>query len=113
MKRLINTVVYIAGPFRGENAWEVKRNVHIAESYAHQVAELGYSFICPHSIGASFDGTMTGEYWLEMTMELLTRCDCVLVVGDYNNSTGTMAEIEKARELNMNIYYSPCALDSA
>ena len=90
-------VVYIAGPFRGENAWAVERNIRAAEELAFKVACRGYYPLCPHTMTRFFNGTLTDEFWLAATMELLRRSDALLTVGqDWGRSDGTVGEVEEA-----------------
>lgn len=98
-------VIYIAGPFRARDAWAVKCNVHRAEQMANEVAAIGAMPLTPHSIGAHFDGTHTPEFWLAGTLELLRRCDAVLVLENFEQSTGTRGEIREADRLGIPIYF--------
>lgn len=93
--------IYIAGPFRAENPWEVEKNIRNAEHVAFGVACMGVAFICPHSMTRYFDGTLTDDYWLAMTIELLKRCDAVYLVPGWESSRGTIAEIAEAEKLDI------------
>jgi nucleoside 2-deoxyribosyltransferase len=97
-------LIYIAGPFRASDAWEVHCNVHRAERAARDVSRLGAFPVTPHSIGAHFDGTETAEFWLTGTMELLRRCDAVLVLPNSGRSTGTQAELKEAERLGIPVF---------
>lgn len=99
-------VIYIAGPYRAANAWEVEQNIRKVEDLAFKVAEEGHSYICPHTNSRYFDGTITDKYWLEMTLELMRRCDAVLVAAGWQNSSGTMGEIAEAKCLELPVFYS-------
>lgn len=94
-------VIYIAGPFRGANAWEVEQNIRRAESLAFQVAQLGAMPLCPHTNTRYFDGTLTGEFWLEGTLELLRRCDAVLFTPCWLRSSGARGEHAEAERLGL------------
>jgi hypothetical protein len=41
-------LIYVAGPFRGKDAWEIECNIRRAESLALEVWRLGAACICPH-----------------------------------------------------------------
>jgi len=99
-------VVYIAGPFRAATAWQVERNIRAAEEQILYVAEMGASALCPHTNTRFLDGTMTGEYWLAATLELMRRCDAVLLVGDWEKSAGTRGEVAEADALGMPVFAS-------
>ncbi len=94
-------VVYIAGPFRGKNAWEVEQNIRRVEKLGFQVAQLGASPLMPHTNTRFFDGTLDDRYWLEATLELMRRCDAVLFTADWMRSTGAQEEEKEARRLGI------------
>lgn len=99
-------VVYVAGPFRGANAWQVEQNIRRAESLAFQVAQLGAMPLCPHTNTRFFDGTLTGEFWLAGTLELMRRCDAVVFTPLWLRSSGAKAEHEEAQRLGLPCFYS-------
>lgn len=105
--------LYIAGPFRGPTAWDVRCNVHRAEQKAAELigiaAEFGQAVavLVPHSLGANFNGTMTNEYWLEATMEWLRRCDAVFMLDGWSRSQGATAERAEAMRLGKPVFFNP------
>lgn len=96
--------VYIAGPFTGEDGWEVAENIHAAERLAREVARLGMAPITPHSIGARMNGTETYEYWCAATLEMMRRCDVVLFTADWARSKGARGERVEAERIGMPIF---------
>jgi len=99
-------VVYVAGPFRGADGWEIAENVHRAEQLAREVARLGAMPLTPHSIGAKMHGTETDTFWLEGTLELLRRCDAAIFTSDWRRSTGARGEMAEAARLEKPVFYS-------
>jgi nucleoside 2-deoxyribosyltransferase len=99
-------VVYIAGPYRGPTAWRIAENIRDAERAALEVARAGFVPLCPHSMTAHFHGELTEEYWLAATLELMRRCDAVLLVGDWKGSAGATAERAEAQRLGIPVYES-------
>ena len=97
-------VVYIAGPFRGATPWDVEQNVRRAEALALEVARMGAMPLCPHANTRHFDGQLTAEFWLEGTLELLRRCDAVLLVPGWETSSGTKAEVAEAERLGSPVF---------
>lgn len=89
-------VVYVAGPFRGETPWQVELNVRRAEELALEVAKIGAMPLCPHTMTRHFDKLLTDQFWLDGTLELLKRCDAVVLTARWQLSTGTKAEVESA-----------------
>ena len=88
--------IYIAGPYRGANAWEVERNIRRVEELGFRVAEMGGLSVIPHTMYRYWDGTLTDDFWLACGIKLLDVCDAVCVVTGYANSRGTLAEINSA-----------------
>lgn len=97
-------VVYVAGKFTGKNSWEIHRNVFHAESLGMAVAEAGAMPLIPHKNTSNFFGTMTEEFWYEGTMELLRRCDAMILVPGWETSKGTRDEVEWARKGGMRVF---------
>ena len=93
--------VYIAGPFRGPNRWTVKRNVQVAREWALRVAEAGHVPVCPHAMYEDFDGLLTDRFWLDATMELMRRCDAVVMIPGWEDSAGARGELKEALSLGM------------
>jgi nucleoside 2-deoxyribosyltransferase len=86
-------VVYIAGPFRANSAWDVERNIRRAEELALWVWRAGAVALCPHTNTRFFQGAADDDIWLKGDLELLRRCDAVLLVASRETSAGTLDEI--------------------
>lgn len=99
-------VVYIAGPFRGPNAWEIEQNIRRAEAVAFEVALRGAMPLVPHANTRFFQGTIADSFWLDGTMELLRRCDAVMLVRGWRDSKGTCAEIVEAKRLGKPVFHA-------
>lgn len=102
-------VVYIAGPFRAPSHWGIVGNVRKAEELAHKVWSMGAAAVCPHLNTANFQGSLPDSVWLEGDLEIMRRCDAVLLVPGWLGSEGTKAEVALARKLGMPVFDS--ALD--
>jgi nucleoside 2-deoxyribosyltransferase len=98
-------VIYVAGPFRAATRWEVEQNVRRAEELALRVWQLGAVGLCVHSMCRFFEGEAPDETWLDGDLEVLRRCDAVIVARNWSRSTGTRAELEIAHGLNKPIFY--------
>ena len=99
-------IIFIAGPFRGKTHWDVLQNVRKAEETALKVAEFGAMPLCPHNNSRNFDGLLTDKFWLEGTLELLRRCDGVIMGEGWQSSTGSINERNEAGKLEIPIFYS-------
>jgi hypothetical protein len=105
-------LIFVAGPFRGPNAWAVAQNVRKAEAVAFAVAELGAMPMCPHTNTAHFDGTMTDQFWIDGTREMMRRCDAVVLVEGWENSSGTLGEKAEAERRGLPVFEHLAALES-
>lgn len=94
-------VVYVAGRFRSADGWKINENVFAAEKAGRAVAALGAMPLIPHSIGAHMAGTEDDSFWLTGTLELMRRCDVVLVLPGYQESQGTQGEIAEAQRIGL------------
>ena len=107
-------LVYIAGAYRARTPWDVESNVRAAESMALCVASMGAVPVCVHSMYRYFDRAdgLSALYWLEGTLEIMRRCDAVLVLRGRasEESEGTKGEIEEAKRLGLPIFASPMLL---
>lgn len=99
-------VVYVAGPFSGKDGWEVAENVHRAERLAREVTRLGAAPLTPHSIGARMDGTETCEFWVAATLEMMRRCDAVVLTDDWERSAGARGEVDDAGRHGIPVLYT-------
>ena len=97
-------VVYVAGPFRGPDAWRIETNIRWAEVYGMEVAQLGAMPLIPHANTRFFHGTLTDAFWLDGTLELLRRSDAVYLVRGWKDSEGAKAEADEARRLGKPVF---------
>lgn len=98
-------VVYIAGPFRGMHAWAVEQNIRRAEMLALEVWILGAACICPHTNTRFFDGVLQDNTFLDGDLEIIKRCDALLMTHDWKTSVGATAEHAYAIRQGLNIFY--------
>lgn len=97
-------VVYIAGPFRGSSDWARHQNIEKAQKLAFDVWEAGFVALCPHNNTRHFDGALPHHVWLEGDLELLRRCDGVLMVEGWELSQGARAEYDEARRVGIPVF---------
>lgn len=111
-------MIYLAGPYRPYiigSGCTVPTSVNIlkAEEAAVSLIDRLYAHkmfpVTPHLNTANFEhkteNEIPDEFWLECTMELMRRCDAVLLIGDdAMRSYGTRAEIEEAKRLNIPVF---------
>jgi len=99
-------IVFVAGPFRADTAWEVEQNVRKAEECALEIWKMGCVAVCPHTNSRFFQGTAPDGIFLKGYKELLTKCDTVFLVVGWEDSFGTREEIELARSQDIPVFAS-------
>ncbi len=97
-------LVYIAGPYTGKTPWEIECNIHRARVVGAKVAALGALPVIPHANTAHFDNIQPASFFIEGTLELLRRCDAVVVLENSQASKGTQGEIAEAKRLGMPLF---------
>jgi len=97
-------VIYIAGPFRAPDAYGIRRNVRKAEELALEVWRMKAAALCPHLNTANFQGCLPDRLFLEGDLDLLRRCDAVLLVKGWERSEGTNAEVQFAEAAGIPVF---------
>ena len=103
--------VYVAGAMSANNILQMLENISEGIKVGAELLRLGFAPFVPHldiafklQQGKGYEVPM--EYYYGYTMEWLKASEAVLVVPGWETSTGTKAEIAKAQELNIPVYYS-------
>ena len=103
--------IYIAGPYSSTNVITVFRNMRNGMRMATELILLGYAVFCPWLDYNLF--LQLGEHEhidLEViqahSMAWLEVSDAILILPNHHTSKGTLAEIARAKELGIPIYYS-------
>lgn len=98
-------VVYIGGPFRADNAWDIEENIRRAERLALEVWRAGAACLCPHTNTRFFQNAAPDDVWLIGDLSMLARCDAFLVTEDWNRSSGTRAEVTFCEKYGIPVFY--------
>lgn len=101
------TVLYVAGKFRGANAWEIEQNIRRAEELALKLWKAGFAVICPQTNTRFFQGAAPDHVWLDGDLEILRRCDAVVCVDNWKESQGAQMEVKMAREWGKKVIEDP------
>jgi nucleoside 2-deoxyribosyltransferase len=97
-------MIYVAGPFRANNSWSMEQNIRRAEAIALELWLLGAAVLCPHANTRFFQGAAPDDVWLTGDLEMLGRCDAVVLAENWEKSSGTKAEIDYARLHNIPVF---------
>ena len=101
-------LVYVAGRYRGWSPEATKANIKNAQYHGILLCERGFMPVIPHCNTAGFElltDAVDQDFWLDGTMELMRRCDYVLMVPGYNQSDGAIQEMIEAERLHLPIFY--------
>jgi len=101
MKKL----AYIAMPYRGKHQWEVHQNIQAAYRLAMKYWRLGFVAICPHGNTAYFSCELPDSVWLKGDLEILRRCDCIVMGPRWEKSRGARQELRKAKKWGLEIIF--------
>lgn len=99
-------VIYLAGPFRAPNGWEIEQNIRRAEVMALEVWKAGFACVCPHTNTRFYQGAAPDDVWLQGDLAIIFHCDGVLMMPDWERSSGTRAERDFAHEHAISVWYT-------
>lgn len=88
-------VIFVSGRFRAPSMYEIEQNIRRAETAALALWRAGFVVLCPHMNTHFFDGAAPDDIWLKGDLELLRRCDGMVVI-DNGKTSGVMSEEEFA-----------------
>lgn len=96
-------LVYVAGPFRVPNPLD---NTRIAVAVGNQIRDnLGVVDVVPHlSLLEDMMYPRPPEYWLEVTLDRMRRCDAVYRF-NRKYSAGSDAEVAEAERMGIPVFY--------
>lgn len=98
--------VYCAGPYRGDTLG-TGRHIRRGLDMAIDLAESGYTVYAPWCDWMFvLRKEIPMEVYQQNSLEIMERFDCVVLAPNWEFSSGTVAEIHKARELEMPVYLS-------
>jgi len=101
-------VAYVSGPYRSKQGINgVYQHIQLAREVAVRLWRYGYAVLCPHLNSALMDGIVSDLSFLEADLEMLRRCDLVVMVPGWQHSEGACAEREEALRLGMPVWVWP------
>lgn len=101
--------IYIAGAYSADNILYILANIKKGQDMAAYLVAHGYAVFCPFldwQLGLTVYGNdLTKEQYQANSMTFVEVCDAMLVLCGYEKSGGTKREIERAKALNIPVYY--------
>ena len=104
-------LIYVAGPYSGNGTYSnIEDNIRHAEQVSLKLLQKGWAVITPHKNTAHYEfwEDFIGydhKKWLDMSLEILKRCDAIIVLKGYELSKGTLEEIKFAKEHKILLFY--------
>lgn len=102
-------IVFLAGPFRGDGSKESKlSNVETARQWVNKFIEAEIPYYSPH-LNVSQEtlnyGSTKDEFATNVHNLILGQAEILAVLPDYQESSGTLAEIANAESKGMPVVY--------
>ena len=98
-------LVYTAGKYRGD----INKNIAHARQVAIELWQQGYTVICPHLNTQNFeqDSNLKDEIYLDGDLEIILRCDAVVMIPGWRDSAGACCEYDFALRHDIPVYEYP------
>lgn len=109
-------LIYVAGPYRAATREAIASNIEAARLVGISAAERGWFPVIPHANTAHMEldlPELGDDFWLRGTMEMMERCDAVVLVPGWENSAGTKGEMARADARRIPIFRTLDTLPSA
>ena len=99
--------VYVAGPYSADNVIDVLANIRKGQKSAYELLKAGFAPFCPWlDYQLSFYGEITIEEYRDYSIAWLDGSEAVFVLPGWEKSSGTKAEMARAKELGIPIFFN-------
>jgi len=95
-------LIYLSGKITDKNRLKFWRNIYIAWKKARELSKR-YAVICPHTNGFGF--SLDYDRYMSIDKKLISRCDSVYVLPNWETSKGCKMEIAFARKKNIPVKF--------
>lgn len=99
------TYVCIAGPYGDKDPYcVIDKRINDVRKAARELAIRSVPFYAPHLNSAHFEVIAPEapvEFWIAMGSTFVDHAWGMVLIGDWRNSTGSVAELARARELGL------------
>jgi len=98
-------LIYVSGKYSGDT----DKNIEAARTVAVFLWEMGHSVICPHTNTANFEKfcNATYEQYIAGDLDMISRCDAMVMVGGWEESKGANIEKDYADRIGLPVYFAP------
>lgn len=103
-------LIYVAGKYNDISYSKIEDNIRKAERASIKLIQNGWAVITPHKNTAHYEIyesilNIDNDFWIEMDLEILKRCDAIFFLFNWIDSIGCKKELLFAEENNIKIYY--------
>ena len=118
MSRKTRHVIYVAGKYTDPDPHQIRRNVLAASEVAIECWRAGWAVICPHKNTDGYeafeaDDRLNWDVWMQGDLEILSRCDAVIMVDNWTRSKGATVEHDTAKKLHITVFYAEDGIPNA
>ncbi len=102
-------LAYCAGRYTAATKEEREANIRRAYDLAVELSAAGFVPVVPHppeSHADAFEAAQGYEFWIAATLELMRRCDIVVCVDNWQDSSGAKGEVAEQRRLGKPVFLS-------
>lgn len=100
--------IYVAGPYSADNVIDVLKNIGRGEKACAELFSKGFAPFCPwHDksyVTDNPDSDFTIDQFYQFSIAWLVVSDAVLLVDGWENSKGTLAEVEIASKNGIPVF---------
>lgn len=104
-------IIYLATPIRPKGNQTLDGNVAKAKQIALELWKKGYTVICPAANSdlpiSLAEKELEARRWLDGDIEILARCDAVVVAPGWERSDGVKGEITCAGMYGIPVHFYP------
>ena len=96
-------LIYVSGPLTADTKGKTLGNIEAATQATRELMDAGFAVICPHLSYYLLTPNWNPSHddWLRVDVEILRRCDAVLMLPGWLHSKG--ACMERAHAITHNI----------
>jgi len=100
-------ILYTAGPIRPKEGYSYEENIEQAKRIAYQLWQAGYAVICPQMNTNLSECPDYSIGWLEGDVQMIARCDAVVMLPRWEASEGSWVEKHYAEDRGIPVYIWP------
>jgi len=97
-------LIYIAGPYTGDR----DKNIQDARKVSIELWKKGHAVVCPHLNTAKMeDDGIEYDVILRGDVDIISRCDAIMMMENWEESSGASLEHKYAEGIGLPIFYWP------